>query len=133
VGVEWFMGRCGHGFDAPRILVIEDEGLIASITAETLADEGYEVRIAGDGASALEVLQAWAPCLILLDIMMPVMDGRAFLRELWQLEDLAATPVVLVSGAGGPLLSDVSMRVADVIRKPFRLERLLDTVARLAT
>ena len=40
VGVEWFLSRCGHGFDAPRILVIEDEGLIASVTAETLADEG---------------------------------------------------------------------------------------------
>ena len=65
--------------------------------------------------------------------MMPVMDGRAFLRELWRSEALAAPPVVLVSGAGGPLLSDVSMRVADVIRKPFSLERLLDTVARLAT
>lgn len=127
------MGRCGHGFDARRILVIEDEALIASVTAETLVDEGYEVRLAGDGASALKLLQAWAPCLILLDIMMPVMDGRAFLRELWRSGDLAATPVVLVSGAGGPLLSDVSMRVADVIRKPFTLERLLDTVARLAT
>jgi CheY-like chemotaxis protein len=115
------MSHCRHGFDTPRILVIEDEGLIAAIAAETLADDGYEVRTARDGSSALEVLRAWAPCLILLDIMMPVMDGRAFLRELWRLEDLAATPVVLVSGAGGPMLSDVSMRVADVIRKPFRL------------
>ena len=127
------MSRCRHGFDVPRILVIEDESLIATITAETLADEGYEVRTASDGSTALEVLRAWAPCLILLDIMMPVIDGRAFLRELWQLEDLATTPVVLVSGVGGPMLSDVSMRVADVIRKPFRLELLLDTVARLAT
>ena len=127
------MSPCRHGHDAPRILVIEDEGLIASIAAEALADDSYEVRTAGDGSSALEVLRGWAPCLILLDIMMPVMDGRAFLHELWQLEDLAGTPVVLVSGAGGPLLSEVSMRVADVIRKPFPLELLLATVARLAT
>jgi len=127
------MSRCQHGFDAPRILVIEDERLIATIIAETLADEGYEVRTASDGSTALEILRAWVPCLILLDIMMPVMDGYAFLRELWQLEDRATTPVVLVSGAGGPMLSDVSMRVADVIRKPFSLERLLATVARLTT
>ena len=73
------------------------------------------------------------PCLILLDILMPAMDGRAVLRELRRLEATADIPVVLVSGAGGPLLSDERMHVADVIRKPFRLELLVDVVARLAT
>ena len=71
-------------------------------------------------------------CVVLLDVLMPVMDGPAFLRAFWGRGDLAAIPVVLVSGAGGPLLSDVGMRVADVVRKPFSLELLLDTVARLA-
>jgi len=127
------MGSCRHGFAALRVLVIEDEGLIAAIIAETLADDGYEVRTAGDGRSALDVLRAWPPCLVLLDIMMPVMDGRAFLREMSQTGSQLETPVVLMSGAGGPLLSDVSLRVADVIRKPFRLEALIDIVARLAT
>ena len=127
------MRQCRHGFGVPRVLVVDDEGLIASVAAESLSDEGYEVRSAGDGRSALALVLDWIPCLILLDIMMPVMDGRAFLRELWRLENLAATPVVLVSGAGGPMLSDVSMRVADVIRKPFNFDRLLDTVSRLAT
>jgi CheY-like chemotaxis protein len=127
------MGRCRHGFDPRRVLVVEDESIIASLTVEMLTDEGYEVRSAGDGCSALGLLQAWTPCLILLDIMMPVMDGRAFLREVWQLEELADTRVVLVSGAGGPMLSGVSMRVADVLRKPFNFDRLLDTVERLAT
>ena len=127
------MRPCRHGFDAPRVLVIEDEGLIAAVAAETLVDEGYEVRTAGDGRAALDVVRTWMPCLLLLDIMMPVMDGRAFLRALWQLEDQSDTPVVLVSGAGGPLLSDVSVRVADVLRKPFGLERLVATVERLAT
>ncbi len=86
-----------------------------------------------DGAAALVLVQAWQPCLILLDIMMPVMDGPAFLRELWQVEGLAAIPVVVMSGTGGPILADMSIRVADVLRKPFRLERLLATVARLVT
>lgn len=127
------MRQCRHGFAAPRVLVVEDEGLIASIAAELLADEGYAVRTAGDGGSALELVLDWMPCLILLDILMPVMDGRAFLHRLWQLEERDQTPVVLVSGAGGPTLSEVSMRVADVIRKPYGLERLLATVERLAT
>ena len=127
------MRQCRHGWESPRILVIEDEGIIAALTVEILTDEGYDVQSAGEGGSALTLLQAWMPCLILLDILMPVMDGRAFLRELWRSEKWAGLPVVLVSGAGGPMLSDVGMRVADVIRKPFALERLLDTVARLAT
>jgi two-component system response regulator MprA len=127
------MHRCRHGHAAPRVLVIEDESLIAAVVAETLADEGYEVRATSDGHDGLGLVQGWTPCLILLDILMPAMDGRAVLRELRRLEAAADVPVVLVSGAGGPLLSDVSMQVADVIRKPFRLELLLDVVARLAT
>jgi CheY-like chemotaxis protein len=127
------MRQCRHGFGIPRVLVVEDEGLIASVAAESLAEDGYDVRTCGDGRSALELVLDWSPCLILLDIMMPVMDGRAFLHSLWLLEDRAETPVVLVSGAGGPMLSEVGVRVADVIRKPYGLERLASTVERLAT
>jgi CheY-like chemotaxis protein len=127
------MDPCRHGFENPRILVIEDEGLIAAVIVTTLQDEGYGVQVAGDGQTALDLLDSWTPCLILLDIMMPVMDGYAFLDELWAHENLAHTPVVLVSAAGGPMLSEVSMRVADLIRKPFDLDILLETVGRLAT
>ena len=131
--VEWGMSPCRHAGDGPRVLVIEDEGLIAAIMVETLLDEGYSVQAAMDGRAALDILQTWTPCLILLDIMMPVMDGYALLNMLWADELLESIPVVLVSAAGGPLLSDVGMRVSDVIRKPFTIERLIETVARLAT
>ena len=126
------MASCRHGWATRRVLVIEDEGLIATLAVEMLAEEGYEVQRAGDGRAALDLLRAWAPCLILLDIMMPVMDGRAFLRELRRPEAVAVPPVVVMSAAGGPLLSDLGMEVADVIRKPFRLELLLEIVDRLA-
>jgi CheY-like chemotaxis protein len=122
------MRPCRHGFSRPRVLIIEDEGLILAIMVEMLTDEGYEVQPAGDGRQALDLMQSWLPCLILLDIMMPVMDGYALLEELAVRKDLASIPVVLVSAAGGPLLSDVSMRVADVIRKPYDLDRLVVTV-----
>ena len=126
------MGLCRHGVEGPRVLVIEDEGLIAAVVVEVLAEAGYEVRSVTEGRAALALVSSWPPCLILLDIMMPVMDGRTFLRELGA-SDLADRPVVVVSAAGGPLLSDLGMRVADVIRKPFGLELLLETVTRLAT
>jgi CheY-like chemotaxis protein len=126
------MGFCQHGVEGPRVLIVEDEGLIAAVVVETLDEEGYEARAVTDGRAALALLDTWRPCMILLDIMMPVMDGHAFLRKFWGREDPATIPVVLISAAGGPLLSDVDSRVADVIRKPFGMELLLDTVARLA-
>ena len=127
------MVSCRHGWAAPRVLVVEDEGIIATLAADVLADEGYEVQRAGDGRAALALVRGWAPCLILLDIMMPVMNGCAFLRELRRLDGHAVAPVVVVSAAGGPLLSDLGMEVADVVRKPFRFELLLEIVARLIT
>jgi CheY-like chemotaxis protein len=89
------MSRCRHGHAAPRILVVEDEGLIATVV-ETLEEEGYEVRAAANGHAALALIRTLAPCLILLDILMPAMDGRAVLRELGRLETAADIPVVLV-------------------------------------
>ena len=127
------MGPCRHGFLAPRVLIIEDESIIATIVVDLLAEEGYEVVHMHNGRSALVMLQVWTPCLILLDIMMPVMDGQRFLRELERLEHLVAVPVVVVSGAGGPTLVNLGMRVADVLRKPFDLDHLVAMVARLAT
>ena len=47
------MRQCRHGFGAPRVLVVEDEGLIASVAAEVLIEEGYDVRTAGDGRLVL--------------------------------------------------------------------------------
>jgi CheY-like chemotaxis protein len=90
------MSRCRHGHAAPRILVVEDEGLIATIVVETLEEEGYEMRAAANGHAALALIRTLAPCLILLDILMPAMDGRAVLRELGRLETAADIPVVLV-------------------------------------
>jgi len=133
VGMPRAVRRCRHDRAAPRVLVIEDEALIATVVVETLNDEGYEARTAADGYAALALVQTWTPCLVLLDILLPALDGHAVLRELRRLEAMADVPVVLVAGAGGPLLSDERMHVADVIRKPFRLELLVDVVARLAT
>jgi CheY-like chemotaxis protein len=127
------MRPCRHGFAASRFLVVEDESLVATIIVDVLEEEGYEVMRMHNGREALTQVQSWTPCLILLDIMMPVMDGHQFLHELERLEHLVVVPVVVVSGAGGPTLVNLGMRVADVIRKPFDLDHLVAVVARLAT
>ena len=58
-----------------RILVVEDDESLRETLAEVLADDGHEVRVAADGEAALAAIQAWAPELIVLDLMMPRMDG----------------------------------------------------------
>ena len=59
------------------ILVVDDEPLIREVVVDLLRDEGYVVVIADDGHAALEVVQQEAPALVLMDVMMPRMDGRA--------------------------------------------------------
>ncbi|MEX2373035.1 MAG: response regulator, partial [Dehalococcoidia bacterium] len=64
--------------DAPvRVLVLEDEDSIRRLTVDLLTDEGFEVRAAPDGRQGLAILDEWRPDVIVLDLMMPVMDGRA--------------------------------------------------------
>jgi CheY-like chemotaxis protein len=61
-----------------RVLVVDDDELIRDTLATALADEGYAVRVAADGRAALDSLHEWRPDLIVLDLMMPEMDGYAF-------------------------------------------------------
>ena len=61
-----------------RILVVEDDPSLRETLAEVLEDDGHEVRVAEDGEAALEAIHEWTPELIVLDLMMPRMDGYAF-------------------------------------------------------
>ncbi len=80
------------------VLVVEDEPDIRDLMVAILESEGYTVRAAADGAEALAQLQLGnPPCVILLDLMMPVMDGWTFCREKQKFPELAAIPVVVVS------------------------------------
>lgn len=65
-----------------KILIIEDELPIAQIMVDSLKTEGYEVEMANDGEMGLQKAKSFQPDLILLDIMLPKMDGRQMLKEL---------------------------------------------------
>jgi CheY-like chemotaxis protein len=115
----------------PQILVVEDDSDIREDLAELLRDEGYRVTTAGNGAEALEQLRSQrTPCLILLDLMMPVMDGWEFRRRMLADERLARVPTVLLTSAADPQDHAVNLNVADVMTKPIRLDRLYATVDR---
>jgi DNA-binding response OmpR family regulator len=113
-----------------RILVIDDDEELRRALTLALTDEGYEVRAAPHGQAALELLETWLPRLILLDLMMPELDGWAFRARQLASERAKHVPVVVLSAARDPSVE--ALEPAAVVPKPFDLGRLLDTVADLA-
>jgi CheY-like chemotaxis protein len=112
------------------VLVIDDDRDIRETLQEILEGEGYRVATARNGAEGLTSARQLRPCMILLDLFMPVMDGTEFRRE--QLADaaLAEIPVVIVSAAAGLEERIAELRVAAHLEKPLDVEVLFDTVAR---
>jgi CheY-like chemotaxis protein len=103
------------------ILVVDDDAAIRDFLMMLLADEGYEVCLACDGAEALDIVGQRAFQLILLDMMMPVMDGPAFLEAYCLTHP--HVPIVAIS-AQEIVLHELAC-VAGCIAKPFNLEELL--------
>jgi two-component system response regulator MprA len=115
-----------------RVLVVEDEDVIRTTLAEALQDEGYHVATASNGAEALQLVRATEPDAIVLDLMMPVMDGRAFLAACRREQRCAETPVLVLSAHHKLAeLAAVELQVDDFIAKPFQLDAVLEAVERL--
>jgi CheY-like chemotaxis protein len=110
------------------ILVVEDDQHIREAIAEVLEAEGYAVIGARTGKEGLEALCQVGPSLILLDLMMPLIDGAAFREAQLADPDVADIPVVVVSAAGDP----GRVPADEFIAKPFDIDALLDAVARRA-
>jgi CheY-like chemotaxis protein len=109
--------------ESDEILVIDDEPDVRDGLAEALRSEGYAVRTAGNGEEALRELRGGLVGLILLDLMMPVMDGWQFRQAQKRDPRLASIPVVVVTASGA------DFRDADaVLRKPFDLADLVRVV-----
>ena len=109
-------------------MVIDDEPMVRSAVGRVLADEGYAVDFAGDGAAALLRLRASPPDAILLDLMMPGMNGRQFLHALRH--ELGSTvPVVVMTAVHGLGQRAISLGATDVVEKPFNVDELLNKMA----
>jgi len=112
------------------VLVVEDDRGIRSMIAEALGDEGYSVSVATHGREALRLLEHELPRLILLDIMMPIMDGTALYGALRRDTRYQAIPIVVMSAAHNLQLFKGATQVVAMLPKPFVLTTLLDVVAR---
>jgi len=113
------------------ILLVEDDFDVRDALVEILESEGRQVVGAGNGREALDQMRMGpSPCVILLDLMMPVMDGWQFRTE--QLKDptLAIIPVVLMSADARVDQEAATLGAATYLRKPLEIDNLLEVVAR---
>lgn len=111
-----------------NILIVEDDPDILSSLAEVLREEQFDVETAANGYQALARLEAQKPDLILLDLMMPMMDGWKFLEVARQRFPRMRTPVVLLSAVHDLPAEARRLGVDAYLAKPFDL----DDVARVA-
>jgi CheY-like chemotaxis protein len=113
------------------ILVVDDEPLIRDVLVAVLGDEGYTVLTAGDGLAALEVIAQEVPDLVLMDVMMPRLDGPATCQAIRAHTHLDQLPVILMSAMSRPRNLDPA--IVAFLRKPFDVDELLPLVARVLT
>jgi CheY-like chemotaxis protein len=111
-----------------RILVIDDDSDIREVVGEALEFAGYEVATAREGREGLALCRSFRPTLILLDLMMPGMNGWEFRRAQQRDPLLSAIPVLVVTALG----HDPDVAASAVLAKPFRLDDLLAHVRRFA-
>ncbi len=115
--------------DNHAILVVEDDNEIRNALVNLLKEEGYEVLSASNGSEALDVLRRTpSPCMVLLDLMMPVMDGNGFLEERRKDPTLAPIPVAIITA--GASVDRSRIDGAPVVPKPIRLPLLMSVIER---
>ena len=114
------------------VLIVEDHDDTRQMVELFLQQEGYRVCAAGDGAEALTCVIREPPCMILLDLAMPIMDGLTFARRLRQSPDpfVANTPIILLTAVPDPSEAIRLVGAVDLIPKPISFLRIIETVAR---
>ena len=104
-----------------KILFVDDEPVVATLMKNRMESHGFLVEIANDGASGLEKAKAWQPDFILLDVLMPGMDGYETCRQLKAMKETSHIPVVLFTAAQETHLEILARKAgaARVVQKPF--------------
>jgi len=114
------------------ILVVEDEFGIAEVLASVLSDAGHNVLTAINGRQGLERLKESHPELVLLDFMMPVLDGPAMVHAMRTDPESRAIPIIVMSSLPESVVAEAVNGMYDgFIRKPFRLRIVIEMVNRV--
>lgn len=110
---------------APTVLVIDDEDYVADMLASALEIEGYTVHLAYNGRDGLALAQTLRVDLVIIDIMMPYMNGIALVQELRHLDHTLHVPIILISAGARPRQQMPGVRF---LPKPFDLNIMLDLI-----
>jgi CheY-like chemotaxis protein len=110
------------------VLVVDDDPAIRGLVADALRGEGYSVDLAAHGREALDAMRARCPVTVVLDLMMPVMDGFSFMEACHAEQLCGGVPIVVISAAHDALRKIREVPVNAFIAKPFDLEDLIKTV-----
>ncbi|MBL9018407.1 MAG: response regulator [Myxococcales bacterium] len=113
-----------------KVLVVDDDDALRGIVAEAIAEAGFVVDQAENGQVALDKMRAAAPCVVLLDLMMPVMDGWQLVTAMEADPVLASVPVCVISAQDR---TPPPARVACLLKKPVTLAELVSTVSTYCT
>jgi len=116
-----------------HILIVDDDPAIRDVVSDILEMSDYCVKTACNGAEALDRIRVDRPSAVLLDLMMPVMDGWEFLREYRAAANLAPVPVVIMSAAQDASQAVDQLGAQAFLAKPFEIETILAIVGRIAT
>ncbi|MFE2289294.1 response regulator transcription factor [Streptomyces sp. NPDC059443] len=114
-----------------RILVVDDEPEVRAAVEDGLAVEGYEVRGAADGLAALSEVALWQPDVVVLDVMMPVLDGLGVCRQLRAMGDRTPVLVLTALDAVSERIDGLEAGADDYLVKPFALDELVARVRAL--
>ena len=109
---------------AKKVLIVEDDGNIAELLHLYLEKEGFETQVAGDGGKGVELFRSFQPDLVLLDIMLPVMDGWAVCAHI---REKGKTPIIMLTAKSdvGDRITGLEMGADDYLVKPFEMKELM--------
>ncbi|MFI5777638.1 response regulator transcription factor [Nocardia sp. NPDC051570] len=115
-----------------RVLVVDDEAAVRDAVIRAMDSEGYQTRAAADGAAALAEIQRWQPEVVILDVLMPFLDGLTACRQLRARGD--RTPILMLTArdAVADRVDGLDAGADDYLVKPFDLDELLARVRALA-
>jgi DNA-binding response OmpR family regulator len=113
------------------ILIVDDDNDILAVERAVLAEEGFAVREAHNGAEALAEMELDPPAMIVLDVQMPGIDGPTFARELRK--RLRHVPLVILTGAPDPKHEADRCNAEAYLAKPFNAQEFLQLVRRFST
>jgi CheY-like chemotaxis protein len=116
----------------PKVLIVEDNSDVRRLYAFGLNQRGFEVKVAADGAQAIERIGSERPDIVLLDWLMPLMDGRQVLEKLAG-DHLPEVLVIVISGQAAPEKSSLDPRIRSWLTKPTTIDEIVDEMSAVSS